>query len=108
MYFQSYEFYIIEMITIHNLTLLVLKMLKRIIYFFWFIFFCFLPLSGKDYTVISPDRNIRMVVRVAENISYSMFFRDKEIIKPSAISMTLDQNLVLGKNPQVKKQNKRK
>jgi len=77
-------------------------MLKRIICFSWFICFYSLSLSGKDFTVFSPDKNIRVVVRIAENIHYSLFFRNKEIIKPSAISLTLNQNMVLGNNPQVK------
>lgn len=77
-------------------------MLKQIICFSWFIHFCFSPLSGKDFTVISPDKNIRVVVRIDENISYSLFFRDKEIIKPSAISLTIDQNTIPGRDLKVK------
>ena len=60
-------------------------------------------LDAKDYTVSSPSGELKVNVSVNENITYSVTLNGKEIISPSAISMTLDDGTILGENAKVKK-----
>ncbi len=56
---------------------------------------------GMDYIFFSPGREIKVKVRVGKNISYSVFHKGKELLKPAVISMTINKDVVLGKNPKV-------
>jgi alpha-glucosidase len=56
---------------------------------------------GMDYIFFSPGREIKVKVRVDKNISYSVFHKGKELLKPAVISMTINKDVVLGKNPKV-------
>jgi alpha-glucosidase len=64
--------------------------------------FMIFNLKAKDYTVTSPSGNLTVKISVNEDISYSVFLKGAEIITPSKISMTLE-NEVLGKNAKVQK-----
>jgi len=59
--------------------------------------------SGKAFSVKSPDGKINIAVTADTAVSWSAKHEDTQIIAPSAISMTLDNGEVLGKNPKVKK-----
>jgi len=63
-------------------------------------------IQAKTYDVLSPDKNIRIQVSVDKNITYAVFFKDKEIVAPSPVSMTIDNGVVLGRNPKVTKAKK--
>ncbi|MEP6804365.1 MAG: glycoside hydrolase family 97 protein [Flavobacterium sp.] len=69
-----------------------------------FILFCFvfinLAFSQKkqDFVLNSPDRKIEIKILVNDKISWTIFHEKDVILSPSAMSMTLDGNVVLGKN----------
>ena len=51
--------------------------------------------------VLSPDKQIKVVVKMSDKICYSVFFKNKELVVPSTISMTLDQQRILGEKPRL-------
>ena len=57
---------------------------------------------AKEYKVLSPDKKLELRVKVENTISYSLFRSGTQLIFPSTISMTIDNNLVLGTNAKVK------
>jgi alpha-glucosidase len=59
--------------------------------------------SVKIYQVKSPDGKISITVNPGAVINWSVKHDDTEVIMPSAISMTLDNGEVLGKNAAIKK-----
>ncbi|MBW6534372.1 MAG: glycoside hydrolase family 97 protein [Mariniphaga sp.] len=59
-------------------------------------------LNAKDYSVKSPSERLTVKVTVNEDVRYSVFLGDKEIIAASPISLTLE-NEVLGKNTKVRR-----
>jgi alpha-glucosidase len=60
-----------------------------------------LKVNAKDYELMSPDRHIRVTVKVAESISYSVNFDNKPLMLPSQVSMTLEGGQIIGLNPRV-------
>jgi alpha-glucosidase len=52
----------------------------------------------KNYSVKSPDGKINLNVSVAEKITYAVTVNNKELIKPSVISMVVNEKTELGKN----------
>lgn len=54
-----------------------------------------------NYIFSSPDKEIKVKVRVDKNIYYSVFHKGKEVLKPAAISMAIDNDVILGKNPKI-------
>jgi alpha-glucosidase len=58
-------------------------------------------LSAKKYELKSPDNKILVTVDIRDKIYYSVTWQDIRIIEPSSISMTIDENQVLGHNPKV-------
>ena len=68
-----------------------------------FSFCAVLAQSGKTYQVKSPDGKISINITAGAAVNWSVKHEDTEVITPSAISMTLDNGDVLGKNPVVKK-----
>lgn len=59
--------------------------------------------SGKDYELFSPDKSIKVIVRVTNTVSFSVSIENDMYIKPSAISMDLVKYGVLGEKAVVKK-----
>ncbi|MDD8019853.1 MAG: glycoside hydrolase family 97 protein [Acidobacteriota bacterium] len=47
----------------------------------------------------SPDNRVELKIELRGQIFYSVYFNSKEIISPSPISMTINDNVVLGKHP---------
>lgn len=71
---------------------------------------CFISsckLYGSTYSVSSPSKKIRVKIQVQDKIEYSVVFQSKEIMIPSAISLTLDNGEKLGKEPKIKKTKRR-
>ena len=58
---------------------------------------------AKDYTVLSPDKNLAITVSVDKEIKYGVTLNGKEALAPSAISMTLEDGTVLGAEPRARK-----
>lgn len=54
--------------------------------------------AQKDFVVTSPNGKIKVSILVNEKITWSVLHEKNQILAPSSISMTLDQNEVLGKN----------
>ena len=61
-----------------------------------------LNIYAKEYKILSPDKKLELRVKVENTISYSLFRSGTQLIFPSTISMTIDNNLVLGTNAKVK------
>lgn len=57
---------------------------------------------AQKYVLKSPDQKLRVEVHVGDSIRYSVFFKEQELIRPSVVSMVLD-NLTLGDQATVKK-----
>ena len=56
---------------------------------------------GKEYEVISPDTQLKIMVSCDDVLTYSVFYKETEIVKPSAMGVILaDQRL--GEKPTVK------
>ncbi|CAM3464043.1 glycoside hydrolase family 97 protein [Flavobacterium chungbukense] len=72
-----------------------------------FILFCFLFLNisfsqkKQDFILKSPDGKIEVKIAVNDKISWSISHEKDLILAPSEMSLTLDGNSVLGKNPVV-------
>ncbi|MDQ8014623.1 MAG: glycoside hydrolase family 97 protein [Flavobacterium nitrogenifigens] len=72
-----------------------------------FLFFCFLFLNTsfsqkkQDFVLKSPDGKIEVKIAVNDKISWTISHEKDLILAPSEMSITLDQNEVLGKNPVV-------
>jgi len=56
-------------------------------------------LQAKVYTLYSPDKRIEVTVSVTDRVLYSIVYDSKNLINPSAISMTINDNVALGKGP---------
>lgn len=69
--------------------------MKRIIYLTAFLFLPLYLIAGQ-YEVESPSKKLRVSISANDNLTYSVFYNDEMIIKPSVISMTLDKG-ILGK-----------
>jgi alpha-glucosidase len=65
--------------------------------------FLIFNLNARDLQLTSPSGKIEVNIAVNEEITYSVSLSGKEIISPSAISMTLDDGTVLGKNAKVRR-----
>ena len=65
--------------------------------------FLIFNLNARDLQLTSPSGKIEVNIAVNEEITYSVSLSGKEIISPSAISITLDNGTVLGKNAKVRR-----
>ncbi|MBB5441193.1 alpha-glucosidase [Pedobacter sp. AK017] len=52
----------------------------------------------KDFILQSPNQQIRTKITVGNTISYELFYKNKQYLKPSRISLTLDAGVVFGQN----------
>lgn len=75
---------------------------RTIVLAFIFLGFCY-NLSAKKYELQSPDQKTKVIIDIGDEIYYSVLWQDIRVIEPSEISMTIDENQVLGHNPKVKK-----
>jgi len=63
--------------------------------------------QAQSYELLSPDKNIKITIQNNELLTYSVLADGKEILAASPISMTVNDNLVLGKNAKVKNTEKK-
>ncbi|MBE8727005.1 glycoside hydrolase family 97 protein [Flavobacterium hungaricum] len=77
--------------------------MKNAITIFLLLFFLNLCFSQKkqDFILKSPDRKTEVKINVDDKISWTISHEKDLILAPSEMSLTLDQNEVLGKNPVV-------
>lgn len=57
--------------------------------------------SNNNTEINSPDSNLKLTVNCDDSISYSVFYKGKEIVRSSGIALELSDK-VLGKSPQIK------
>ncbi|MWB95976.1 Retaining alpha-galactosidase [Flavobacterium sp. GA093] len=68
------------------------------------ILFCFLLVNlsfsqkKQDFTVVSPNGKITIQIAVKNQITWTVLHEKDVVLAPSSVSMTLDENIVLGKN----------
>ncbi len=62
-------------------------------------FFTCAGFSAEERELLSPDKKIKLKIEVGENITYSVFFNSKKILKPSPVSMTIRTHGILGNDP---------
>lgn len=76
------------------------KLMKNAITILLLLFFVNLSFSQKkqDFTVKSPNGKIEVKINVDDKISWTILHENDVILTPSEMSMTLDENIVLGKN----------
>lgn len=61
-----------------------------------------LPGQGRptsSVSVSSPDNRIEVKIELSNHIAYSIYFEGRQILSPSAVSMTINDNVVLGRRP---------
>lgn len=67
-----------------------------------FLFFIAFTITGaQEFTVNSPSKKLTVKIDVSKNITYSVIKGEQIILAPSAISLTLSGNFVLGKEPEL-------
>ncbi|MEN2400506.1 glycoside hydrolase family 97 protein [Flavobacterium sp. MC2016-06] len=74
--------------------------MKKIIYLFFTLFFLNFSSAQKkqDFVLISPNGKIKVTIAVNDKITWSILHEKDIVLAPSAMSLTLDQNEILGKN----------
>ncbi|MCK4716933.1 MAG: glycoside hydrolase family 97 N-terminal domain-containing protein, partial [Candidatus Marinimicrobia bacterium] len=76
---------------------------KPILIFIFIMLYCFKPynseLHAKAVELSSPNKKIHVEIKLGDRIYYSVFFNTEIIIKPSPISLTVNEGLILGENP---------
>ena len=65
---------------------------------FLFLFNICLSQQPQDFTLASPNGKIKVSILINEKITWSVSHEKDLILAPSAISLALDQNEILGKN----------
>ena len=63
--------------------------------------------ENKNFTLTSPGKSIRLNISVDQIITYSVSFNDKQLIRPSKITMSLGSDIVLGKDPVILNTNRK-
>lgn len=76
--------------------------MKKVILLTLLISFCATTFS-KNYTLQSPDKRLEVTVILNNDITYSVRYDGIEHIVPSRIAVTLNDGMVLGKLPALKK-----
>jgi len=59
------------------------------------------PLFAKTQELYSPDKNIKVIIKIDRVVSYSVFCDGKEILSPSPVSLTIGGSGVLGLEPRL-------
>ena len=54
------------------------------------------------YEINSPDQTIKLIISVEDQITYSVIVDGNIVVAPSRISMSLDEDVVLGRNPKIR------
>lgn len=74
--------------------------MKKIILLLPFLFFHTSYSQKKQhFQLLSPNGKIEIKITLDETISWSILNKKNFVLVPSAMSMTLDKNIILGKNP---------
>jgi len=57
--------------------------------------------TAKDYSLQSPDKAIEVRIAVGSSVTYAVAFQGRTIIAPSAVSMTIEDGRILGREAKV-------
>lgn len=74
--------------------------LRTLLFLLVLLFFC-LKVEARKYEVASPNQRMTVQVMVEESVWYSVKYEDKMLILPSEISLTIDNDRVIGRNAKV-------
>ena len=74
----------------------------------WFLAFALLPLTeaaaaDKTYSLASPSGNLVLEIRAGKETTWSISVQGVRVLEPSALSLTLDDGTVFGRDVKVKK-----
>jgi alpha-glucosidase len=61
------------------------------------------PLAGKSYSLVSPGGKVHVTIDVGARVSYSVTYGAATILAPSLISMTINDNVILGRSTVVER-----
>lgn len=64
--------------------------------------------ADHEYKLNSPDGKVRVTISVGQNITYGISVDGRQLLKPSPLSMTVNQNTVLGVNGRVSRTSRRR
>lgn len=79
--------------------------MKRTFLLILFLNFVVLSVFSQEFTLKSPDESISVKIQTGEHTTYSVLFKDTQIIKPSGISFLFSQAPPLGDNMLVLSEN---
>lgn len=57
---------------------------------------------AQDYEIASPDKNLKLKVHIGDDVAFSIFLNDKEIIANSTMNMDIEGYDTFGKSPRIK------
>jgi alpha-glucosidase len=60
-----------------------------------------IQVSAQEYTLLSPDEKLVLKISIDEEITYSVTFDDQQLVQPSIIGMSFDNEVILGQNATV-------
>ncbi len=69
----------------------------------WFLAITACTVLAKEYTVVSPGKNLVIKLAAREKITYTVSFDGRPILAPSTLSLTLWKDRILGASPKVDK-----
>ncbi len=74
----------------------------------WNLILCVLPsvLAAETVELASPDSALKIVLRCEDNLSYSVYYKNTEVVKPSTIALELTDG-TLGSQPKLKEKAER-
>lgn len=82
-------------------------MLNRFYVIIFFLLNGVSQVTAENYSLNSPDGKIRVEITIDNKVGYSVFYEKQVIVQTSEISIQLE-DIVLGKNPEVRKTSTRK
>jgi alpha-glucosidase len=74
----------------------------RLFFSLWIFILMAAPLAARDIKLQSPDKQTIITITVSDKIYYSVLHNSKPLLKPSPISLTIDNGAVLGLKPKAK------
>ncbi|MBC7350483.1 MAG: glycoside hydrolase family 97 protein [Candidatus Aminicenantes bacterium] len=55
--------------------------------------------ASNNISLTSPDNRLEVKIELRDQISYSVYFNGQQILAPSPISLTINDNVILGRRP---------
>ncbi len=78
--------------------------MRKLFLFFGVVSFAAISMSAKEYSVVSPDGQIRITVDAGKTLTWSVEHRGEQVVEPSEMALDIEGMKVRpGVNPKVKK-----